>query len=668
MFMHGNTFTFENWKKTHRLTKHTKSSRHQQAMIKWIDYREQARRKHSMLGQLNTAHKQQVARNREYLKIIIETLLFTAKQNIAQRGHEEDRSSLDEESDINRGNFLELLHLRSKDIPWLAEKMQSQLDAHMQWTSPRIQNEILNIMSDVVLESISKDVKKSPGYSIIVDETSDISRVEQVAICLRYIIEGETKESFIGFYDTPSTEGEVLCKLVKDVLEKLKLKLDDIVGLCFDGAANMSGIHKGLATRMKQCSPLSIYVHCYGHLLNLAIQDTMTNIEPLRNALGIIQSLYNFIEASPKRHAIFENIAIDKKQTRTLKSQSLTRWSCRYEAVKSVIEQLPDIVKTLLHLANDQDPKTYTDGTALLKAISDFDFLVGLVILKLILSNTNGLNKYLQGKTVDVITARKTASATLETLANCRNEDNFETVWVMVEMLGQRIQKVIENTPFSFKEARAPRKKMVPHRLQALVGDSTREVPLNLSAKVGHRISTFYPSLDRVIAVIESRFAGNDQDILCALGHVILDRDMPIQDEFYQVVSSHYSLDLDILKAEKQIYLNFVKNRTHQQETTASGIVQNLYQNDLHGVLPVFNRVASILAAIPVSSCSAERSFSSLRRMKTYLRSTMDQTRLNSLALLNIERKYTNKTVSENIDNIINIFGTKINDRTKYLF
>ena len=31
----------------------------------------------------------------------------------------------------------------------------------------------------------------------------------------------------------------------------------------------------------------------------------MADIEPMRNALGVIQSLYNFIEASPKRHAVF---------------------------------------------------------------------------------------------------------------------------------------------------------------------------------------------------------------------------------------------------------------------------------------------------------------------------------------------------------------------------
>ena len=77
------------------------------------------------------------------------------------------------------------------------------------------------------------------------------------------------------------------------------------MGYCFDCAANMSGINKGVATRLQEDCPLALYVHCYGHRLNLAIQSSLTGVLPLKNSLGVIQSLYNFIEASPKRHSIF---------------------------------------------------------------------------------------------------------------------------------------------------------------------------------------------------------------------------------------------------------------------------------------------------------------------------------------------------------------------------
>ena len=104
---------------------------------------------------------------------------------------------------------------------------------------------------------------------------------------------------------------ERLYELVKTAISKLELRLEDIVAECFDGAANMSGARKGLAARMKECSPLRIYIHCHGHRLNFVLQDTMTTIEPLQKTLGVIQSLHNFLEGSPKCHAIFKDIEVE---------------------------------------------------------------------------------------------------------------------------------------------------------------------------------------------------------------------------------------------------------------------------------------------------------------------------------------------------------------------
>ena len=58
---------------------------------------------------------------------------------------------------------------------------------------------------------------------------------------------------------------------------------------------------------------------------------------------------------------------------------------------------------------------------------------------------------------------------------------------------------------------------------------------------------------------------------------------------------------------------------------------------------PYVRQVESLLRLCllsPASSCAAERSFSTFRRLKTYLRSTMTQNRLNSLMLCQIHNKY----------------------------
>ena len=52
--------------------------------------------------------------------------------------------------------------------------------------------------------------------------------------------------------------------------------------------------------------------------------------------------------------------------------------------------------------------------------------------------------------------------------------------------------------------------------------------------------------------------------------------------------------------------------------------------------------VRLLLLAVPASSVEAERSFSALRRLKTWLRSSMSQTRLNNVAMCHVHQEKLN--------------------------
>ena len=106
-----------------------------------------------------------------------------------------------------------------------------------------------------------------------------------------------------------------------------------------------------------------------------------------------------------------------------------------------------------------------------------------------------------------------------------------------------------------------------------------------------------------------------------------------------------------------QISRNFLSDNPVSYEIKrAATVVKTLYENGVHTVLPVFYKASSILAA---TSCSAERSFSGLGRVKTYLRSTIGQERLSSISLLCMERAYTNsyRTLENDMDRIIDVIG-----------
>ena len=89
--------------------------------------------------------------------------------------------------------------------------------------------------------------------------------------------------------------------------------------------------------------------------------------------------------------------------------------------------------------------------------------------------------------------------------------------------------------------------------------------------------------------------------------------------------------------------------------------------NDMASSKCMFSEVCMllrILLTIPVTTSTAERTFSTLRRLKTFLRSTMTQNRLNHVMLLHI---YKEKTDKIDLTKVATKF-VSVNDRRRTFF
>ena len=95
----------------------------------------------------------------------------------------------------------------------------------------------------------------------------------------------------------------------------------------------------------------------------------------------------------------------------------------------------------------------------------------------------------------------------------------------------------------------------------------------------------------------------------------------------------------------KSILKRFVKSMTERGVYTESWDVVNslqlMAQCKLQETAPNLIIAIRIYLTLAVSVASCERSFSKLKLIKTYLRSTMGQNRLKILAILSIEREQT---------------------------
>ena len=187
---------------------------------------------------------------------------------------------------------------------------------------------------------------------------------------------------------------------------------------------------------------------------------------------------------------------------------------------------------------------------------------------------------------MDIVNARGTATSTITTLSKCRTDNAFDDVWLLSEQISRTLKTLLEDTLYDFKESTVPR-------------NSTMDV------KQYHKVNTYFAGIDKVVGELSQRFASNDQDVLCALATVVLGSDAT--NSHYDLISDRYGVDADILKAERNIFYC-----SHSEMKYVSEVISATSEDVLH----VFAKVAKLLASIPATSCSAERSFSGLRRMK----------------------------------------------------
>ena len=102
---------FQDWEHaTVQFKKHESASSHKAASLSLNARIHKDIDKTSINQEIESLRRENVKNNREYMRGLISTILFLAKQNIAMRGHNENASSL------NRGNYFELYDLRCQEI------------------------------------------------------------------------------------------------------------------------------------------------------------------------------------------------------------------------------------------------------------------------------------------------------------------------------------------------------------------------------------------------------------------------------------------------------------------------------------------------------------------------------------------------------------------------
>ena len=209
--------------------------------------------------------------NRAKLVPIVETVVLFGRRNFSFRGHRDDSQHYDSK---DCGNFQAVLDFRVSSGDKVLEEHFKSAPRNATYRSKTTQNEIIVCCADDINSHIINTIKMNKFFSIMADEVSDCSNKEQMPLVLRYVDEkGEICERFIKFiHCDDGIKGKALAdKIVNCVVNELGLDIKNCRGQCYDGAANMAGVHSGVAANILKQNDLALYTHCASHRLNLCV-------------------------------------------------------------------------------------------------------------------------------------------------------------------------------------------------------------------------------------------------------------------------------------------------------------------------------------------------------------------------------------------------------------
>ena len=193
------------------------------------------------------------------------------------------RSHDKQETSQNKGNFLEILDLLAVHSYEFKDRL-SNSPRNCKYTSYHTQNDILLAACDIILNQII-EVKQAGVFAVMADECRDVSRIEQLSVCIRYVNNGLITEHFVGFSDMHELDAGAITENIVSMLDKTNIK--QCISQCYDGASVMSGRRSGVQARFREIVVSScIYIHCYAHRLNLVVVDTAHGIKEVDNFLG----------------------------------------------------------------------------------------------------------------------------------------------------------------------------------------------------------------------------------------------------------------------------------------------------------------------------------------------------------------------------------------------
>uniref|UniRef100_A0A8C2AU17 TTF-type domain-containing protein n=1 Tax=Cyprinus carpio TaxID=7962 RepID=A0A8C2AU17_CYPCA len=619
---------FRTWRNlAHHLKEHEYSKGHCDNMTNWHELQRRLQTNTTIDQRQQDLMRIEIEHWKGVIRRMIAIICHLAERNQALRG------TTSELYDPHNGNFLAQVELMAQFDSVMTEhirRIQNQETRRVHYLSGTIQNEIIGIIGNKVLEEIVRRVHRAKYYSVIMDCTPDVSHKEQLSIVLR-IVNCEPSvsiaEHFFGFLDVEDTIGKGLTEVLLDHLQKHSLSLSDCRGQSYDNGSNMMGHKQGVQARILQLNSKAFYIPCSSHTLNLVVADAAKSSVLSISFFGVLQRLYNLSSSSVQRWAVLK----EHVKQLTLKPLSTTRWEARIDCVKVVRYQLPEILDALSALQTfaieKGDSETMSTAKSLHGELKTWSFLLCTMTWYNVLYQINHVSKLLQSPNVSMETLRSETEGVKDYLEDFRENG--------IASCQTDAKDIAENLDM---EMTLPEKRQRKKKRQSLY-EGTEET--QSTPDETFRRDFFLPMVDTALRSLSDRFSRlkgvyDLYDFLFSKDNMKQTiKNGKLHERCKKLEQTLHDIDADDLALEINSSLYTFPDHV---ATSPFDMLNYIYSEKLLDLYSNLSIALRLLLTLPVSVASGERSFSALKLIKNYTRSTMGQERLTGLALMSIER------------------------------
>ena len=259
---------------------------------------------------------------------------------------------------------------------------------------------------------------------------------------------------------------------------------------------------------------------------------------------------------------------------------------------------------------------TTTDGSVrgtapgLLHSVNNMKFIACLQLLTHVMEAIDNVSVALQSASTNISTAQSQIAALTGELQRLRGDDSFNAALAAAESLASKLGIDCELP--------VERQRKVSRRLDA--NTSTAATALGPVEQL--KVNFYFPLLDRFMCEVKERFPRAVADFACLepRNFDAIDAEERLRrlaTTYDASAVSQWRLARHLVPAETAIH------QAYQLLPQTYDALRHLYK---------------VLLTLPVTTASVERSFSKLSLVKTKLRSTMGQGRLEALLLASVEK------------------------------